>query len=163
MKLRVYFLVLFACLFVSGCPCILGVGDCDKGKINVDPIFWTAFRDPETFDTWLTGQTIDPAAPGCMRHLAAKAFNEEQAQLQECSQMVSGTPAWNECHEEAEAAHDRGVVLNDVARACDGTIRFDATQGGQWLISAKTIVGESEWYSFTDILRQSLPPFECSR
>ena len=163
MKLRVYFVLLLACLFISGCPCILGLGDCDSDKIEVDPLFWTAWRDPESFDTWLTTNSVDAGAPGCLRHLASKAFNEEQTQLQKCGQMVSGTPEWNACHDTAEAVHNRGVVMNSIAGACDGTTRFDATQGGQYLIAAKSIIGQSSWYSFTDALMQSLPPFECSR
>jgi len=163
MKTRMLPVVALACLFTSGCPCILGIGDCDDETINVDTIFWTAWRDPEAFDAWLTGQTVDPGAPGCLRHLASVAFGEEQAQLRECGQMVSGTPEWNECHASAEAVHNRGVVLNDIARACDGTIRFDATQGGQYLMAAKTLVGQADWYAFSDILRQSSPRFECKR
>jgi hypothetical protein len=163
MQKRMLPVLLLAALFLSGCPCILGLGDCDDEAVDVDNLFWTAWRDPESFDAWLAGNTVDPGAPGCLRHLASKAFNEEQAQLQECSQMVSGSPEWTECHETAESVHNRGVVLNDIARACDGSARFDATQGGQYLIGAKTLVGQSNWYSFSDILRQSLPRFECKQ
>jgi hypothetical protein len=161
--LRTLPVLVLACLFISGCPCILGIGDCDDGTINVDTIFWTAFRDPESFDAWLAGHPADPGAPSCLRHLASKAFSEEQVQLRQCSQMVSGTPEWNDCHDIADQAHNRGVVLNDLGRTCDGSVRFDATEGGQYLMAAKNLVGQSDWYSFADVLRQNSPRFECSR
>lgn len=156
--------LVFVSVLASGC-CILGIGDCDTEVevVNVDNLFWSAWRNPETFDTWLASQTVDPAASVCLRSHGNEAFAAEQNQLLQCDQLLTGSPAWNECHEAAESLHNRGVILFDIARTIDGMTRFDATEGGQYLILSKSILGEAGWNTLADIAQANAPPLECER
>ena len=156
--------LVFVALFGSGC-CIgvLGVGDCDEDMVSVDSLVWSAWRNPESFDAWLAGQTVDRDAAPCLRSISDDALTAWQAKLLECGQILSGSPAWELCHEEAEGLHNRGVVMSDLARTVEGTTRFAATSGGSFLIQSKGGLGTADWNALVDSLDASVEPFECER
>lgn len=133
----------------------------DTRIISVDSLFWAAWRDPETFDSYLRSTTVDPQSSTCLRRYAEEAFAEEQRRLRECSAILTGSPAWNECHEQAEGAHDRGVVLSDIARAIDGQVTFASTEAARFLRLGKSIAGQAVWYQLADALRANVPRMEC--
>lgn len=132
-------------------------------KIDVSDIFWSAWRNPESFDDWLAGQTIDPGAAGCLRSRAEAAFDASEARLRECNQLLSPSTAWNECQQESEQLHNSGVVLNDIARTIEGRTRFENTDSYQILIWGKDLAGAATWNALADALRDLMPPLECER
>lgn len=128
--------------------------------VSVDDIYWSAWRDPEGFDTWLSTQTPPPNAASCLEERADLFFRLEQDQLLTCRDYLSGSRSWNECHDQADNYHNGGVVAQDIARALNGTARFADTSGGAYLTLARQIIGP-EWTAFIDSLRRLVPPIEC--
>jgi hypothetical protein len=117
--------------------------------------------DPASFDEWLVDETVDRDAASCITAYAEQKFAEERDKLRQCGQLVSFTPEWNQCHDEAENLHNGGVVANDIARAIQRTTPFDQSQGGRLLIDAKSLVSTAEWTSFIQQLRSSVPRVMC--
>lgn len=133
----------------------------DKRIVNVDDLFWRAWRNPETFDSYLASASVDPKAAECLTTHSNAAFGEQQKQLRECAALVSGSDLWNACHERAEQAQLRGVILRDISAAVQGRTKFSQTQGGQYLIMAKALVGVGSWYEGADLARAVAPSLTC--
>lgn len=133
----------------------------DKG-VSADDVFWRAYMGPETFDSWLATQALARNASSCLSTRSDTSFSAEQNRRRECGQMVSGTTSWNLCHDEADNFHNAGVIANDIVRAINREKRFDVSQGGQYLITAKSLVGSQDWNTFVDFSRQNLPQVKCS-
>lgn len=129
--------------------------------VNIDEVFWSAYRNPVGFDEYLSTQTLDPRTSNCFLQYRNTAFANEDAKLLECSVILQYTTAWNECHEEAEAFHNQGVIMNDIASAVDGPTRFDESQAYAFLIIAKSVFTEVDWNAFVDSLDEVTPPFYC--
>lgn len=135
--------------------------DTETENVGIDEVFWSAFRNPESFDAYLAEQTLDPRTSNCFLQHRNLAFAQEDAKLLECSVILQGSIAWNQCHEEAEALHNRGVVMNDIASAIDGPVRFDETSAYAFLIITKMALTEINWDAFIDQLDEVAPPFYC--
>lgn len=129
--------------------------------LSADAVFWRAYSDPTTFDSWLATQTIDRGASACLRRRAEALFASSEAKLSECRQMVSFTPEWNRCHDERENLHNGGVIANDIAQAVDGVRPFSASSGGGILTLARSAVGVAQWNEFIATLRRLFPPISC--
>lgn len=129
--------------------------------VNIDETYWSAYRNPESFDTYLQAQTLDPRSSNCFMQFSNAALTQEDAKLLECSVILQGSPAWNECHEEAEALHNQAVIMNDIASAIDGPMRFDESEAYAFLIIAKSIITETDWNALIDVLDEVTPPFQC--
>lgn len=148
-------IILLLVAMISACE------DDDTRVVNVDNLYWSAFRSPETFDEDLKMLPVPSRASECLRDLSDDSFELEQGRLRECGQMLTGSPAWNECHSEAEAHHNRGVIQSDIADAIDGEQRFDESEGGTYLMLSKSIVGEAEWEQLVEDVDAATPPVEC--
>lgn len=133
----------------------------DTEIVSIDDVYWSAFRNPVSFDAYLDAQSLDPRSSNCFLQHSNAVFKSEEAKLLECSVILVGSPAWNECHEEAEAFHNQGVIMKDIASAIDGPIRFDETQAYAYLIIAKSVFTEVEWNAFIDSLDEVTPAFYC--
>ena len=66
--------------------------------VSIDDVYWSAYRDPVGFDSYLDNQTLDPRSSGCFRVHRDIALANEQSKLLECSVILEGSPAWHECH-----------------------------------------------------------------
>jgi len=133
---------------------------CEKEtiEVSVDDLYWSAYRNPETFDSYLGTAVIDAKASNCFLRYRDRAFNSEQAKRLECGQISQDTPAWNECHDEVDAFHNGGVILNNIAGAIDGPVRFDETEGYGYLVIAKSVITDIDWNSLVDALDAVTPP-----
>jgi hypothetical protein len=137
-----------------------GTGPTPVG-ISADTVFWRAYADPTTFDSWLATQTVDRDASACLRRRAQTLFAASEAKLRDCGQMVSFTPEWNRCHDESENLHNGGVVANDIAQAVDRIRPFSVSDGGRVLTFVRSTLGVADWNAFITTLRQSFPPITC--
>ena len=129
--------------------------------VSIDDAYWSAYRNPESFDAYLQTQAFDPRTSNCFLQHRDAALTREDAKLLECGVILQGSPAWNQCHEEAEAFHNQGVIMNDIASAIDGPMRFDETQAYAFLIITKSVLAEIDWNAFVDLLDEAVPPFYC--
>lgn len=158
---RLVLLIAVAVLVLHGCSAVgLGPSPIDDG-VTADTIFWRAYSDPTTFDSWLGTQKVHGKAAGCLQEHANNSFNLSRSKLAECSQMVSFTPTWNACHQESENYNNGGVVARDVARTVQGATRFSQTDGGNYLISVRSVVGAADWNAAIELLRQNVPQIKC--
>lgn len=133
----------------------------DDEGVPVSDVFWRAFTEPETFDDWLRGQQVERGAASCLRSRATRFLNDEQNKLRECSQIVTGSPAWEQCHDDAVGYHNGGVVAQDIASTLDGTARFANTNAGRDLILRKSVLGSALWNQLINELRGLFPRIEC--
>ncbi len=160
--LRVASLVAVAtalCVF-SACPGCPTEPD-PASSVDVTDLYFAAWRNPETFDTYLTSVRVDSQASRCLREFGEKALRASQEQLAKCAQMVSYTPQWEDCHEERENLNNQGVVFLNIASAVDGQTRFSATEAYQLLTLGKAVAGASAWNQLIDQLRATTPRLEC--
>lgn len=128
--------------------------------VSVDDIYWAAWRDPDTFDAWLSTQTPPPNAASCLQERADLFFQLEEDQLVTCRSYSSGSRSWNECHDQAESYHNGGVVAQDIARTLNGTTRFADTSAAVYLTLGKAATGTG-WTAFINSLRELVPPLQC--
>jgi len=139
--------------------------DCAPVDVSVDDLVWSAYRSPDLFDAQLPEFDVGPLEAECLEKHSSQAFDDEQAQLQMCSELLSGSSSWSACHDQADAYHNAGVILLDIANAVDGVQRFDASSGGQFLIVtliSTREIGADFWEDTIQQLRAVLPPLECS-
>ena len=148
--------VLFVWIQGSGCGPEEACED-----VNVNEVFISAFRSPETFDANHSSLQVHVGASQCLRDFAQEAFQAENEKLVECGQLISRSSAWNACHEEAEQHGLRGTILNDIAAALDGSRRFDASAGGTQLIFVKEALGAAEYEAFIDAVTANLASLNC--
>lgn len=153
-------LVFAAVITLSGCFHHSPVTP-DPVGISAETIFWQAYTDPQSFDQWLTTQTVDRNSAACLRSRSQTLSAQSQSRLRECRQLTSYTTEWNRCHEESEQMESASVVANDIANAIDRTRRFDASSGGQMLIQTRFVVGVANWNETITLLRQVMPRFSC--
>lgn len=130
-------------------------------SVSIDEVFWSAYRNPESFDAYLDTKTLDSRTSNCFLQHRDVALNNEQAKLRECSAILQGSPAWNDCHDEAEAFRNRAVMMNDIANTIDGSTRYDATQSYALLMITKSIFTEEDWNTFVDTLEELAPAYYC--
>jgi hypothetical protein len=135
--------------------------DTEIENVGIDEVHWSAFRNPESFDAYLDTKTLDPRTSNCFLQHSNLAFAQADAKLLECSVILMYSPAWNQCHEEAEELENRGVLMKDIAGAVDGAIRFDETSAYALLIITKSFLTEIDWNAFVDLLDEAAPPFYC--
>ena len=150
-------LVLITLPLLTGCP----LKEKTTETVTIDEIFWEAFRDPIGFDVYLDAQTLDSRTSSCFRQRRDAALSNEQAKLLECSVILEGSPAWNECHEEAEAFHNNAVIMNDIASAIDGPGNFDETEAYSYKVISKSLLTEEDWGEFIDALQEATPTYYC--
>lgn len=139
--------------------CDLFKDSCDT--VNVREVFLRAVAEPDRFDAALPTIELEGGTSRCLGSLSDEALAAEQNKLVECGQLVTESPSWEVCHEEAEAFHNNGVVLNDIKNAADGRVRFDDSSGGQFLILAKNALGPAEYEALIDLLQDTVPDLEC--
>lgn len=142
-----------------GCPCPPIFSSPEK--VDSKPVFAEAVRSPDTFDAELRALSYHDRTAECLRVQAEDALEMEDRQLSECAQILTGTPAWNECHDVAEAWHNRGVILTDVANALEGERRFDQSSGGQYLLLARDFLGPAAYEMLVDTLIELAPDMTC--
>ena len=133
----------------------------DEDVVNVDEVFWSAYRNPETFDSYLVGNQLDGRTANCFEQYRDKALNLEQLKLQECALMLTGSLLWNDCHEEAEEFHNNAVLMNDIARTIEGTTSFDATQSYALLVITKSLFTTDGWNTLINDLIAVAAPMQC--
>ena len=154
-NVRVCLIPVFALfILITGC-------DREEIEVSIDDLYWSAYRNPETFDSYLDTTVIDAKASNCFLRYSDQMFNFEQEKLLECGLILQGSPPWNECHDAAESFHNSGVILNNIAGAIDGPVRFDETQGYGFLVIAKSVFTDIDWNLFIDQLDEVTPPFLC--
>lgn len=146
-------------LTLSGCDCWPLFSSPEH--VDVRPLFLAAVRSPDRFDDQIPGLSPHERASECLRQRADVAFDEEESQLRECSVILTGSPAWNECHERAEALHNNGVILGDVAAAVEGSRSFAQSSGGQYLILTRLAVGDALYSQVVALIEEVAPPMEC--
>lgn len=129
--------------------------------ISIDDVYWSAYRNPESFDTFLDTQTLDSRTSDCFLQKRDIALNNEEAKLLECSAILQDSPPWYECHEEAENFHNQAAIMNDIASAIDGSTWFDETQSYAYLLIIKSVFTDTEWNTFVDTFEELTPPFYC--
>ena len=133
--------------------------DCET--VNTKSIFFNAYREPENFDDNVSALDIQSGTSKCLKKLSDESFQNEQDKLLECSVILSGTPAWNECHDEAASFSNQGVILLNIANTVDGKSRFDTSSGGTFLILSKSLFSEADWISFVAVLEDLTPEMTC--
>ena len=125
---------------------------CEAAKI--EGVYFTAVKAPSNFDSALSNFDVEEGISRCLRKFSDETFQNEQAQLVDCRQFLTGSSAWNACHEVAESYQMQGVILTGVANAVEGNSSFATSLGGQYLIVAKTTLGVTEYEAFIDSLRE---------
>lgn len=150
---------LLAIIALSGC-CWLNPFASSR-EPDVRAVFVAAVEDPQAFDGRLSSLTVPDGAPDCLRELMAVAFELEQEQLLECGQLITGSPAWNECHERAENMHNHGVILGDIARAIEGNQSFSSSSGGSFLILTQSALGPALYDGVVGQLTSLIPDMKC--
>jgi hypothetical protein len=133
----------------------------EEGGLSADVVFWRAYSDPGTFDAWLSTQIVSKKAAACLQERSSALLSLSQSRLRQCGQLVTGSDAWNECHNESEQYETGGIIAGDLARTLQGTTQFKDTDGGRYLILAKSVVGASDWEATMALVRSQLPPVEC--
>jgi hypothetical protein len=144
----------------------LGMGCCipiieSRHEVDVDDLVLAATTTPEQFDARIGMLGVDEDDPRCLRQLAADVYDEENAKLRECAALLTGSPLWEECHEEAAGLHNRRVLLEDVAGAVEGGARFDRSRSGLLLIDAKQLLGAAAYEAYVAELNELLPAQTC--
>ena len=122
----------YALLFLCGIYSLIMLEACGSGPespqptttVDISAIYWSAVRNPETFDTYLATQNIEARASDCFLRHSNNYFNAEQAKLDECYQMVSYSPMWNACHDEADNLRNGGVIRRDISRAMANILKL---------------------------------------
>jgi hypothetical protein len=150
-------LALITLPLLTGCP----IEKTTTETVVIDEIFWEAFRDPVGFDMYLDAQTLDPRTSSCFRQFRDSALANEQSKLLECGVILEGSPAWNECHDEADAFRNNAVIMNDIANAIDGPGNFDETEAYIFLVITKSSFTEEDWSEFADALQAATPTYYC--
>lgn len=148
--------ILFISIWLTGC-----VVEKTTETVSIDDVYWSAYRDPVAFDAYLDNQTLDPRTSGCFLQHRDMALTNEQTKLLECSVILEGSPAWNECHDEADALRTHAVIMNDIAIAIDGPGNFDETEAYAYLVIAKSALTEADWITFVEALNTVMPPLYC--
>jgi hypothetical protein len=154
--IRILFMLVFSSL-LTGCPLKVETTE----TVGIDVLFWEAYRDPVGFDVYLASQTLDSRVSDCFRHYSDSAFSDEYAKLLECSVILESTPPWNDCHAEAEAFHNQGVMLNDLSLTIDGAVNFSETGSYSYLVLAKSLVTDTDWNILVDAVDEITPPLYC--
>jgi hypothetical protein len=141
----------------------IGLWGCETPveTVSIDETYWSAYRNPESFDAYLDTAVLEPRTANCFFRHRDAAVNNLNAKLRECSVILQGSPAWNDCHDEADAFETQAVIFQDIGNTVAGTTTFDVTQAYTYLMLSKSLLNPADWEIFIDQLNELTPPFYC--
>lgn len=136
--------------------------DCET--VNVDDVYWSAYRNPESFDAALPTMELHPRTSEVFRLHGQDRFAKANAKLDERDQFELYSPLWRKCDEEAIELHNQGVVFRDIMLAIDRTVPFSSSETGMALIFGKTYwetrFGPGSWAALVAQARSLAAPLE---